>query len=340
MARWLWVALAIGCSGDDKDAGDDAAGETDSTNDVTVDDPLGTKPDAACADVPLTDPVASLHEVTQIDHEGHPAYYGLPEGTPRAVVIYFHGSGGSANDVLGTEQTAVLNQLAPFGWAFVASESEDQTPNHQWNTSHDPDNPDMTRVRRVLDQVVADTPIEPETPIVLMGFSNGGSALAAFADIYGRELTFAAAAFHNTGGGDVAMPSIWLSTTNDGSFAPASMAAKAEAQEADGYEAEHIDQDEVPVSVELLQRHPLLDEEEATALFDEMVAIGLVAEDGTRLAEGNGDELDKILSAWGRNSELTGASRASDLMHAIWALHKFNGFQAKAECEFLTRVVE
>lgn len=357
MGRLLWVALVIGCSGNDKDtvAVDDThtdttvAVDTDGTG-ADTDEPVGdtdvtpaetdTPTGPQCLAVDPTAPVVPLLPAVGIELEGRKVLYGMPDAEPRAIILYFHGSGGSAGDFGGTEEQALMNQLVPFGWGFIAAESEDQDPGNQWNTSHDADNPDMARVLRAVEHVAGITSLEADTPIVAMGFSNGGQAVAAFVDIYGDDLPIVGASFHNTSGWGIEdVPTIWFATENDSEATPAQLEASHEEVLADGRISEYYLQPEQLITTGMLQRNPAIDAYEAADLIADMVAGGLIAEDGSRLVQGDGDALDKALNNWSSQSAVPGALRASDQAHAIWALHRFNGYQADVECEFLTGLV-
>ncbi len=359
MTRWLWIALALGCSGEDKEIVAADAEETDTTlpapdtdlppddtdetvveTDETVVEETDPPTGPTCLAVDPTTPVVPLLPAIGIDFEEDRVLYGMPATAPKAVVLFFHGSGGSAADVNGTEVQALMNQLVPFGWGYVAAESEDQDPGNTWDTSQKADNPDMARVVRVLDHVAGLTTLEADTPIVAMGFSNGGSAVAAFVAIYGDTIPVVAASFHNTAPrGFEDVPAIWFAAVNDAQTTPGTMEAAYQDTLQSGQQTEYHLQAEQVISVGMLQRNPEIDAAEADALFADMVASGLVAADGTRLVQGDGDAMDKALNGWAAQSAVPGALRASDLSHRIWALHRFIGYQADVECAFLTGLV-
>ncbi len=334
MTRWLWIALAIGCSGDDKDAtgtDTDGTGDTDETFDTDG---------ARCQPVDPIVPVVAVLTPVIIEFEGNNVLYGMPDSTPTGVVVYFHGAGGTAGDFSKTEQQALMNQLAPFGWGYVAAESEDQEPGHLWETTYDADNTDMARVVRALEHVASLTSLEADTPIVAMGFSNGGSAVGAFVDIYADELPIVAASFHNTNGAEPeGMPTIWIPAENDPKATPAQMENSYEDLLANGEQSEYYLHEELTLMPEMLQRNPELVAEEANVVFADMVASGLVDADGTRLVQGDGDSLDKTLTNWAEKSAAPGAVRGAEMLRVIWALHRFSGYQAQEECAFLTGIV-
>lgn len=362
--RWFVVALAVGCApGGDVDlvpdpgvpstdtdpptrpsgitpSGTDTPPATGTDTDTAAPpDTATTAPPPACAAVDPTLPVLPALPPITIVLEDHDVIYGMPAATPKAVLLFFHGAGGSAIDATGSEQTALQNQLAPFGWGYVAVESAAQGFGATWDTSHDPDNPDLARVARALDEVAALTSLEPDTPIVPVGFSNGGSAAAAFIDVYGSLRPIVAADLHNTNAGDVAVPSIWMATVNDHIADPAGMEAMSAAQVAAGRVSEYHLQGEQVLSPAMLLRKSAIDQASADELFADLVARGMVASDGTRLLQGTGGQLGAALDDWAAESGLVNAQRASDLTHSIWALHRFNGYQADVECAFLTQVV-
>lgn len=332
MTRWLWIALSIGCSGQDEDA-EDGPAETDGTSAF---DAGG----ARCQPVDVTAPVIPVLSPVNIELEGNHVQYGMPDATPTAVVVYFHGTGGTASDVGKIEQQALINQLAAFGWGYLAAESADQGPGHQWDSSHDADNPDMARVVRAIEHVAELTSLEADTPIVAVGFSDGGPAISAFVDIYGDDLPIVATSFHNTRGADIeGVPGIWIAGENDGTVTPAEAAIAYEALLASGEPAEFLIHEERVLAPEMFLRNAELDADEAAVQFADMVAQGLIAEDGTRLIEGDGVLLDKVVDGWVARSPAAGAARAGEVLRVVWALHRFSGFEAEAECTFLTGIV-
>lgn len=124
---------------------------------------------SAC--LPVTPSVAFEHAT----FEGFPVISYVPEH-PRGMVYVFHGSGGDAGFAERTETVDVLNLFISAGYGFVSTESTDRTaPDARWEvgTRSLTANPDLARLIRLQNHLVATTGLEAATPLVGIGMSNG-----------------------------------------------------------------------------------------------------------------------------------------------------------------------
>jgi hypothetical protein len=115
--------------------------------------------------------------------EGFPVISYVPEH-PRGLVYVFHGTNGSASFADRVETTDVINRLVARGYGFVSTSSTERTGDQRWNAS-DPSlttNPDLARLLRLRAHLVATTGVEPNTPLVGIGMSNG----ARFVTLWGQ----------------------------------------------------------------------------------------------------------------------------------------------------------
>ena len=328
----LSACSADGGSDATADGTTDATATTASTRDLDI--------DALCAQPDVSTPQPPADNVQNTTFEGFQVFYSAP--TPvRGWVVFFHGTGGSASDALDTEQSTLFRMMAGAGWGWVATESADRDPGGQWDEDPDrADNVDMPRVARLVDWLNAEVGSSDATPLIPMGFSQGGSGAATFVDLYADDRPIVALSSHNSsaGGGVFPVPSVWVSAENDDTASPAKMGERYDDQRAGGQEALWIQGQEQVTRAEMFQRNDNITAEEAPAFFDDLVAVGLIDADGNRVLQGDHDTLDGALTGWGRTSAVPGAARVGNLMHAIWSLHKFSGYDAGAECAFLLSV--
>jgi hypothetical protein len=135
-----------------------------------------------------TTPVTSRVVVTQGTFEGHTTYSYVP-ANPVGVVWLFHGSGGSADFATRIESTDVLNTLTARGYGFVATDSTQRTGDKRWDVDHTTSatNPDVARLERLQQHVVATTSAEPTTPLYGIGMSNGSSFVSVWAEALKRD---------------------------------------------------------------------------------------------------------------------------------------------------------
>jgi hypothetical protein len=106
--------------------------------------------------------------------EGYGIVSYLPD-TPVALAYLFHGAGGSANFAEQVETVDVLNELIGRGYGFVATESTNRN-DKRWDRDNPSlsSNPDLARLGRLHQHLIDSTGVEPTTPIVGLGHSNGG----------------------------------------------------------------------------------------------------------------------------------------------------------------------
>lgn len=118
---------------------------------------------------------------------------GASASSPRPLVLYFHGSGGSAQNVYNN--TRLREKALDFDLSGDAARpgfilASVQGRYLHWPTSHSdathhdtyfrhPTNPDVVNTDRLIDALVAENRVDPQR-IYVMGWSNG----AAFAELY------------------------------------------------------------------------------------------------------------------------------------------------------------
>ena len=118
--------------------------------------------------------VTPAREFQHSSFEGFPVISYVPE-QPRGLVYLFHGSNGSASFAERVETTDVLNRLIYQGYGFVSTSSTERTGDRRWDVSSASTtaNPDLARLARLHNHLVATTPVAAATPLVGIGMSNG-----------------------------------------------------------------------------------------------------------------------------------------------------------------------
>ena len=166
--------------------------------------------------------------------EGFPVISYVPEH-PRGMVYVFHGSNGSANFAERLETVDVLNLLISKGYGFVSTSSTERTGDKRWNVfdASVQTNPDLARLARLQTSLVANTPLEANTPLVGIGMSNG----ARFVTLWGQAWKNAGypvkaiwashgnAAPSVEGAGKLTVPTVFSTAVNDFTVPPGQVIA-------------------------------------------------------------------------------------------------------------------
>ncbi len=247
-----------------------------------------TCPAEPVPDEASTEPVLPLVEYTEVEFDTLEVLTSIPDD-PVGLVFVFHGSGGSTDFVTKVEQTEVLNHLAAAGFGIVATESIGGSD--KWdNTNTDIDsNADLSRLQALREHLVDTTPCRSTTPLYGLGMSNGGSFAAVWAiAMQSAGLDVRAIAIHNSavfgyiGDAGIDVPTIWLASQNDETIGNGNLFARADEQTAAGVDNEVYESCERILRPERFLRIDGVDETEAQAIFDDMVAVGLVDASGQR----------------------------------------------------------
>ena len=135
-----------------------------------------------------TAPVTSAVPVAVGAFEGHVTYSYIPPH-PVGLIYLFHGSGGSAGFARQIETVDVLNTLTARGYGYVSTDSTERTGAIQWDVTHalNANNPDLQRLERLQQQLVATTGIEASTPLFAIGMSNGSAFASVWAEAFSRD---------------------------------------------------------------------------------------------------------------------------------------------------------
>jgi len=270
---------------------------------------------------------------------------------PRGLILFLHGTGGSANGILRTEQQAFVLAAAERGYAILATEAEEVQAGDlnndgkvRWNASLSPGNTDFAN----LDALIADLRQRPEIgtelPIFVMGMSNGGSmtlslgtvaAVPELATAFGH-LRFSAAASYCASGRTGAAsrtttPTAWYLCRNDtnpnvGSQGNSDAEAHSAALVARGVETGVRYHEASPLYDERFTRAGL-DANTSTAIVAELEAAGFVGANRFLTAPPSDVTAAYVANpaAFPRIGALSGAERlrVSTQIAVVYADHSF-----------------
>lgn len=113
--------------------------------------------------------------------QGAEFYYHIPQ-PHTALVLRFHGSGGSGESITRGGNLAFAQTMVAAGYGIVSPDSADRQ-SRQWDARTSPaSNPDILNLQSILRSLTDRGILRPGTPILLTGTSDGGG-FAAVASI-------------------------------------------------------------------------------------------------------------------------------------------------------------
>ena len=329
-----WLAVAWWACGEGPAGGGDGA-DTDATTDTADLAPWGDP-----ATWTVYDPVEPAYRVALSDFEGLPIASYRPDPLV-ALAVLLHGTGGDGpNLVDSTETTAVLNALVSRGVGFVAPTSDDRS-GRVWDTGSIPaSNPDVQRLVRLRDTLIASGAMTAETPILVWGFSNGGT----FASYLSNALPalgwpVRSVAIHGmTGNGDRyrtpgAVPTWWSIGEHDD---------KVDVSQGEAQYDDHVRSGQIgrwrPHAEKALEplrfmRTGYYDRSESVTICRQAVDGGLVDVLGVR--QFPAENLEGAISVFMRDNEVLYEKPATAVLKVVFAGHAINGEYAEEEAEFL-----
>lgn len=212
---------------------------------------------------------------------------------PRAVIYLFHGTGGSADFATKVDTVDVLNRFVDQGYGFVSTSSTDRTGTVRWNASDASltTNPDLARLVRLQQHLVATTDVDAHTPLVGIGMSNG----ARFVTLWGQTWKDAGypvraiwashgrvAAPVNASGG-LTVPTVFDTSANDFTSPPGPIIQDYQATVAVGTSARLFESQERPLTAPPFERIPGIDLQEANQIVSAFEATGVWNAQGVRV---------------------------------------------------------
>lgn len=331
--RWrfptiLACLIAVACSGSPDDG---AADGTDTDG--------GTGPGGACELAPLYDPIKPTAQWEKVQFEGNWLVVQYFPPNMKGLVWYFHGTGGMANDVYNLEPTAEVNTLIGAGFGFVATNSTDRSEEAQWNDGDSSweTNTDLARLDRIYADLIAQGRITSATPIVTMGFSQGGSMATYFGELaIDRGYPIKASSIHNSNGQvstSKHLPQIWIIAEHDhgdtNEVVPQTYQQHLDA----GDVAAFYEAVEGPLDPKRFMRIPGYTEENSQSAFDELVEMAIIDPAGTRLFDIA--DLEYVIAGYEANSSGRSPIEISNQTRVVWSTHRFDSQFAVQDCQFL-----
>ena len=287
-------------------------------------------------------PVVPAAPATSWQFEGFQVYAHVP-ADPVGVVYVFHGSGGSAEIVNRIEPTDQLNALVARGYGWVATESTDRTVDRRWDVA-DPSlvsNPDLARLDRLHDELIATTAVAADTPMFGIGMSNGarmvtlwgqvfadsGHPVAAVAPFMGR------AALPVRSAGGLTVPGFWVMAENDSVVSNPQIVTDQAANAANGVASELRTKNEEPLLAARFTRIPAIDETEAEAIRAALEGTGVWDEHGVRVMSIE-DATPLILGLTLPPSFGATPAQVLNQIEAVLAVHQFVGLFGHEVADF------
>ena len=109
---------------------------------------------------------------------------------PRGLLLFLHGTGGSADACTGSEALAVAHRAVRDGWAVLCPEAEESVAGDfdgdgktRWDVAIGPDNVDLVDLAALIAEVRAELGLGADAPNAALGMSNGGAMALALGTV-------------------------------------------------------------------------------------------------------------------------------------------------------------
>jgi predicted esterase len=269
------IATTIGC-----DSGEPAASDT-------------AEPDVGCVEQAPSDALSWEEDVAL---ESAFLYARVDE--PQALVLAFHGGGGDMVDPFARVDPALITREALARGMAVASLNsyahlDPDSTSLQWDERDYGSNRDLAEAEEMIHKLVTALGVaSPDTPIVLLGMSNGGSMASRVAQSPGLDAAAAmiyisnAQAFHEDGA--KRPPMVLVPGAQDPGLAVTTNTDLAD-EIGDPDRALLIVNPPEPVADDLLTRIPGIDCDLSIAIKQDLIAGGFLDLDGTVLQDPKSD---------------------------------------------------
>ncbi len=249
---------------------------------------------------------------------------------PVGLVYFFHGTNGSAGFAAKVEATDVINELGRRGYGIVATESTQRTGLKRWDVSSASmtANPDLARLARLHEALLTDYGLSSMTPIFGIGMSNGARMVSLFGQAFWDAGHPVAAVVPHSGkvanpvrnAGGLTVPALFLISENDTTVDNDETYADYATTQANGVATLLLAKPEEPISWSRFVRIPEIDQEEAVAVYDALVATGIWDATGVR-AVSLGEAESRI---GGLSYPVSGSDREiRNQLKVVLALHQF-----------------
>lgn len=251
---------------------------------------------------------------------------------PKGLVYLFHGTGGSADFATKVDTVDVLNRFVADGYGYVSTSSTERTGDKRWLQS-DPSlttNPDLARLTRLQQHLVATTGVTSTTPLVGIGMSNG----ARFVTLWGQtwkaagypvKAIWASAGRIASPVATLTVPTIFSTSVNDFTVPPGQILADYARTTSAGTSTRFFDSKETPLTAPRFQRIPGVDANEANQIVAALRTTGVWNQEGTRVVPDVQQAVAQAMTAQ-LPASVTAAGLGNDVANEvarILAVHQF-----------------
>ncbi|MEM7606750.1 MAG: hypothetical protein AAF411_15450 [Myxococcota bacterium] len=245
------------------------------------------------------EPVVASSSTETTTFEGFPVRARYPPGELRGLVVFFHGSGGSASFLDRIETRAFVEELLAADYGSIATESTQRDEEMRWSASPETPNADVERVTRLVRQTLSERGLAADHPLFLVGMSNGAGFVGTLAEALSvSDLNLRAVMMQQNPwrrdvfeAGAPTVPTFHVSVANESvSDLPRARAQVAQAQAENRGPVVDTVAEEVPLDPRRFLRIPGFTEARANAFFMDLVQRDLIDAAGQRLA--NVDQLE------------------------------------------------
>lgn len=259
---------------------------------------------------------------------------------PEALAFVFHGSGGNFEIVTAPEGVRTMNTYYAAGIGFVAIDSSNRT-SPQWDSNSGASgNPDWQRLDDLRDSLIASGEIASNTPIYVVGYSQGGEMAAWLGHEARPAWPIRGAIYHHSvgrsdrhGQGPL-IPTLWLGGENDGVVDVSQLQSQLTLQRNAGYNRGsvlvHVEERLAPTR---FAQSSFINQNKSLDLFRFVVEGGWFGGDGRW--EATRADVDGTIDTIGSLPGFTPSAPGKGVLKAIMATHAWSSQSADEEVDFM-----
>jgi hypothetical protein len=280
--------------------------------------------------------------------EGFEVISYVPEH-PRGMLYLFHGSNGSARFADRVETTDAINRLVARGYGFVSTSSTERTGDRRWNVADASltTNPDLARLVRLQAHLVATTALEPGTPLVGIGMSNGARFVTTWGQAWqnaGYPVKAIWASHGNTAPpfdepGQLKVPTVFSTSEHDFTVPPGQVVLSFSRTRDGGTPTELYISRERRLNAAQYERIPGIDANESKQIVTALVATGVWNAQGDRIEPDAEMAATRAASASLPASVQSSSGEIQNETALLLAVHQFTAEYAEQVIAFFNRYV-
>lgn len=274
------------------------------------------------------------------EFQGFPVYAHMP-ANPVGIVLFLHGSGGSAEFATLPASVLVINQLSAAGYGFFATSSTQRDVPKRWNPQvlDIKQNPDLKRLHDLYFEMHKNYGLKTPLPLFPLGMSNGATMSTTAAYVLKRAGIKVPAVAAYQGGfarplvatGEYNIPTYFALARNDHLVDNARLKEVHDMLKREGVAAEFIIAEPTRVTPDWLQQYGASAPEKAFQMLVDAKIVDLNGERQIPLSTMIADDL--TLQPWVKALGNDATNVRNGLM-AAWAMHKMRFDQATRQIAF------